>query len=142
MSANIVFLFECGCPTDEQYDSCRKCKTIDIPDLPPKPRRVKDTLYRYNGQIKRWDGKQLQKVCNEPGCRKQPSYGNEDGIARYCATHKKPGMVDVVNKRCQEPGCRIHPCYGNEEDGIARYCATHKKPGMVNVVHKCCQEPG
>ena len=70
-------------------------------------------------------------------CNKIPYY-NFTGQARgiYCVTHKKDGMVNVINKTCLE--CNKIPYYNftGQKHGI--YCVTHKKDGMIDVKHKKC----
>ncbi|CAN0409305.1 unnamed protein product, partial [Ectocarpus sp. 8 AP-2014] len=38
--------------------------------------------------------------CEFLGCSKHPHYAFEGDKARFCASHKEPGMVDVKHKRC------------------------------------------
>ena len=51
--------------------------------------------------------------------------------AQFCSSHKKPGMVDVHNKRCEAENCQKHPTYGLV-NGRARFCTKHKGPNMVS----------
>lgn len=60
----------------------------------------------------------------------------------YCDLHKKPGMVDVKNKKCLEANCRTQPCYNNPGETKGLYCDIHKKEGMIDVKNKKCLEPG
>jgi len=78
-------------------------------------------------------------MCKETGCKKRPVF-NVEGKKKtlYCATHKKPGMVNVRHKTCLE--CNVRPAFNVEGKKKGLYCATHKKPGMVNVTDKTCLE--
>ena len=60
----------------------------------------------------------------------------------YCATHKKEGMVNVINKRCLSEGCKIRPSFNTEGQLRGIYCATHKKEGMIDVKNKRCLSEG
>jgi hypothetical protein len=78
-------------------------------------------------------------MCQEKECTKRP-YFNVQGETKalYCATHKKEGMMDVVNKTCIE--CTKRPIFNIEGETIGLYCVTHKKERMVNVISKTCLE--
>jgi hypothetical protein len=79
-------------------------------------------------------------MCKENGCTKRPSFNVEGETKRlYCATHKKEGMVDVINKTCLFEGCTKQPVFNVEGETKGLYCATHKKEGMVNVRDKTCK---
>jgi hypothetical protein len=78
------------------------------------------------------------KTCAHEGCNKQPCYGIENGLAEFCATHKKDGMIDVNNKKCAHEKCNKQPNYG-VENGLAEFCATHKRDGMIDVKNKMCK---
>ena len=81
--------------------------------------------------------------CEQAGCGKQPTYNIEGSpIARFCATHKTPDMVDVKNSRCEQAGCSKQPAFNIEGSLVARFCATHKLAGMVNVISKRCEQAG
>jgi hypothetical protein len=87
--------------------------------------------------------KRKQKTCEHPGCIKQPSFGMEgETRGRFCAEHKKEGMVNVKDKTCEHPGCKKQPAYANEGEKRGRFCVEHKEEGMVNVVNKRCEHPG
>lgn len=57
--------------------------------------------------------------CEFPGCSKHPHYAFEGDKARFCASHKEPGMVDVKHKRCHKTGCRVSGKCGVSET----YCS-------------------
>jgi len=80
------------------------------------------------------------KRCVEPGCKKIPHFnmeGETNGL--YCAQHKKPEMIDVLNKRCVEPGCKKIPLFNMEGETNGLYCAQHKKPEMIDVMSRKCK---
>jgi len=77
-------------------------------------------------------------MCKEKGCKIRPCF-NKEGETKglYCSTHKKDGMVNVIQKNCLE--CKKRPNYNKEGQKKALYCSTHKKDGMVNVKDKTCK---
>ena len=79
-------------------------------------------------------------VCIFEGCKKR-SYFNFEGNIKglYCAQHKKPEMIDVLNKRCIEPGCSKRPYFNIESVTKGLYCAQHKKPEMIDVMSRKCK---
>lgn len=87
--------------------------------------------------------KRRHKLCHDDDCAVIPKF-NYKGQVRgmYCAQHKKPGMVDVINKRCQDDGCSRRPSfnYAGQKHGV--FCSQHKKSGMIDVVTKRCQDDG
>ena len=58
---------------------------------------------------------------------------------KYCAEHKKEGMVNVKGKRCEHEDCLKFPHFGNSGER-PKYCVEHKKEGMVNVTGKRCED--
>lgn len=60
------------------------------------------------------------------------NYFNEK-IGLYCATHKNPGMVNVVSKKCFYPGCVKFPVFNFLGEKTRKYCVKHKEPGMINI---------
>jgi EsV-1-7 cysteine-rich motif len=64
-----------------------------------------------------------------------------DGSVRYCATHKKDDMVNIVDVKCAHEGCQKIPSFGFVEGG-PRYCLAHKQDAMVNVVDRKCAQEG
>jgi len=79
-------------------------------------------------------------MCLHDGCKTRPSYNLEGEKPLYCATHKKEGMIDVINKKCLHEGCKTRPSYGKEGEKPL-YCSTHKKEGMVDVISVKCKTP-
>ena len=62
-------------------------------------------------------------------CKKIASFAKPDEIARYCATHKKQGMINVTKKICNQPDCK--------KQAISGYFKCIKHGGG-----KRCNEPG
>jgi len=78
-------------------------------------------------------------------CNTRSSYnmkGETKGL--YCKTHKKDGMINVVEKRiCIQDECnKLNPVYNVEGESKGIYCGKHKKDGMINVVSPICIENG
>ena len=66
-------------------------------------------------------------VCTEEGCMKRPSYNHEgEKTPLYCGTHKKEGMIDVINKRCNGYLCDTFAI--NKYDGYCIRCYIHLFP--------------
>jgi hypothetical protein len=74
----------------------------------------------------------MVKKCEHAGCMSQPTFDNEGGKGRYCASHREAGMIDVKNKRCEHAGCMSQPYFDNE-GGKGRYCAF---PRFKNSTHQ------
>lgn len=67
------------------------------------------------------------------GCKKYRVYGFDGKPAVCCATHKKPGMVDVRSSRCEFDKCFRHPSFGYKWEKKRRFCGRHKLPDMMDV---------
>jgi hypothetical protein len=81
----------------------------------------------------------MGKNCNHHDCNVRPNFNYpEETIGLYCSKHKKPGMINVVNKLCNHSECNVLPSFNYPEETIGSYCSKHKKPGMINVVSKLC----
>ena len=81
-------------------------------------------------------------ICRFKGCTKRSNFNIEGSVrGKYCKSHKKPGMIDVNNKRCRTDGCKFHPVYNFEGQKPALYCLDHKEPLMVNIINKKCVHP-
>lgn len=66
-------------------------------------------------------------VCTEEGCMKQPNYNHEgENGGLYCGTHKKEGMIDIINKRCNGYLCDTFAM--NKYDGYCIRCYIHLFP--------------
>ena len=62
-------------------------------------------------------------------CNKRASFANVDELARYCATHKKDGMINVYKKFCNDTDCKKQARNGYSK------CSKHGGG-------KRCNEPG
>ena len=73
----------------------------------------------------------MHAVCEEPGCRTQPTFGWPDTRAMLrCTRHRLAGMVDLKNTLCLASGCMTSPSYALPGEP-PRYCKAHRLPGMV-----------
>ena len=80
----------------------------------------------------------LCKLCEEVGCDIHPSFNFEnEKKARYCATHKKENMVNVISQKCEEKGCNIYPTFNFENEKTRRFCTLHKEENMISIVSTC-----
>lgn len=81
-----------------------------------------------------------QRRCAQPDCAK-PAYFALAGQPRptRCASHREPGMLNVVSKPCVE--CRKTPSFA-PAGCPPSHCATHRLPGMTNVRKKPCSAAG
>ena len=59
-------------------------------------------------------------------CNKQPTYNIEGCIPRYCADHKKDGMINVISKKCIYNNYDKRPIYNVEGEKRPIYCIEHK----------------
>jgi hypothetical protein len=46
--------------------------------------------------------RQGSSTCDEPGCNRSASYGFDGYRPIFCPRHKKPGLMDVVNRKVRE----------------------------------------
>ncbi len=76
--------------------------------------------------------------CKFLGCKKQPTYGFENGKAEYCFEHKQTEMIDIKHEKCKFLGCKKRPNFGLENHN-ERYCFEHKLPEMIDIQHKKCK---
>ncbi|CAN0479816.1 unnamed protein product, partial [Ectocarpus sp. 12 AP-2014] len=66
----------------------------------------------------------MGRVCEQPNCLKQASYGIEGSRRRqFCSRHAVEGMVDVCSNRCRHEGCSKHPSFGVKRSGRRQFCA-------------------
>ncbi|CAM9657864.1 unnamed protein product, partial [Scytosiphon promiscuus] len=87
--------------------------------------------------------------CAEPGCTIQPVYGfpaegvsNEDDtgkekdkfVPKYCAGHKKDGMISQKRSCCAASRCYRRPSFGMPGEK-GKFCVEHKVDGMVKAEH-------
>ena len=82
----------------------------------------------------------MHAVCEEPGCRTQPTFGWPGTRAMLrCRRHRLAGMAALKSAPCLAPGCTTHPSYAFAGEP-PRYCKAHRLPGMVRtkLVHVIC----
>src|SRR5205085_1206694 len=61
------------------------------------------------------------RICLDPGCIIQPSFGMIWGQPLYCKAHKDASHVDVVSRRCMQHGCDTQANFGSIR-GYPLYC--------------------
>lgn len=121
----------------------KRCKHIDCniqPTFGPIGGSKKDAEYcaKHVPVSGYTDVKHIK--CNYLDCNKRPTFGRLGGIAQYCAIHKPPEYINVVDKICQYPDCNTQPTFGPIGSYIAEFCAKHKPDfGYENVKSKKCQ---
>ena len=88
--------------------------------------------------------RQIVKItCSHDGCRKLPSFNVEgERKGKFCADHKLPNMINVINKTCFHDGCRKQPNFNTEGERKGKFCTDHKLPNMINVKDKTCSHDG
>lgn len=81
--------------------------------------------------------------CSSPGCLTVSYFNTEGSFAgMYCAKHREPGMVDVINTRCIADGCTTQPFFNTKGSTRGLFCKSHKAPAMVEVVKVHCAQAG
>ena len=84
--------------------------------------------------------KRARKLCEHPGCTKQPSFNYPgEKTRRFCSQHKKDGMMDVATRKCEHLGCTKRPSFNILGEKTGLFCSQHKENGMVNVQSKKCE---
>ena len=66
------------------------------------------------------------KRCLE--CDAIPTFGFEGQKAVYCNSHKKDGMVDVMNKRCSIHMCDARACKNKDSKSYCIRCYANTFP--------------
>ena len=72
-------------------------------------------------------------ICTN--CTKKATFNILGERAKYCATHKEPNMVDVLNKKCE---CNSSQPRWNFEGLKPICCVLCKKEGMIETHRKKC----
>jgi hypothetical protein len=72
-------------------------------------------------------------ICSN--CTKKATFNILGERAKYCATHKEPNMVDVLNKKCE---CNSSQPRWNFEGLKPICCVLCKKEGMIETHRKKC----
>lgn len=70
-------------------------------------------------------------------CKTRASYGFRGAKAKYCAKHKKEGMINFYVKYCEFENCNVIACFGYK-GGKKQFCVKHKKEDMIDVTKKIC----
>ena len=79
------------------------------------------------------------RLCSHHGCVKRASFARAKGErARWCATHKHEGDVNVRALTCEVESCSKQANFAPKGERAKR-CARHKHEGDVNVVGPRCQ---
>ena len=81
------------------------------------------------------------KRCKALGCMKNPSFGVEPKVAKWCAAHAPEEASNVVSKRCEASVCTKFPSFG-VEPRVARWCAAHAPEEAWDVMSKRCEALG
>lgn len=92
--------------------------------------------------LKSWS-KPKSKTCEHAGSGKLPRFNFEGKLrGRFCAQHKKQGMVYVKHKKkCEQDGCSRQVLYNYQGEQRGRFCARHKLRGMAqDAGHGGCAE--
>ena len=85
----------------------------------------------------------MRSTCEHVGCTKEAACGFTEKLPpRFCAEHKKDGMVDVINTTCARRGCTTFPVFGVAGSKKREFCSEHKKDGMVDVINMRCAHHG
>ena len=85
----------------------------------------------------RWSVPRRAKRCTVDGCTTRPSFGCAGGTALFCAKHRTPDHIDLVNLRCTDPGCLKTASFGGSDTSWARVkCGQHRAPLHVDVLHR------
>ena len=79
------------------------------------------------------------RLCEEPGCTTQSTFGLVLGCPTHCKKCKTDLMCNVIRKRCGK--CDERAMYGFE-DGCPTCCGAHKEDGMWDVVSTLCDFRG
>ena len=147
----------------------RRCEVDECVKFPswgfPGRRSSRCTQHALQGMIS------SKPICATTDCLKFACYGNKDGPAEMCFTHKLPNMKNVVSPRCPVEGCDriaiklygyhcVHHKSGPKKPLCASggcnrnaayaaavgdtpvWCGHHKQKDMVNVVRKLCRADG
>ena len=79
-------------------------------------------------------------ICIFPGfcTRSTFNYPDKENPG-YCASHKKNGMIDVINKKCEYENCYKQPHFNYSDERCGRFCLQHSDDGMIDVRNLICQ---
>ena len=70
------------------------------------------------------------RLCELPGCKKQPSFGYQGERPIMCKDHATAGMETILGKRCQRENCltRVDYTQSQKYDGYCVTCFVHLFP--------------
>ena len=115
-----------------------------IPCFGPKGNSMRHAVSCVKHKEESWVNLLKKKTCTHPGCQTRASFGPNNGIVDTCATHVKPGYVDLVSKRCARDGCDKQPVFGpkggTKRDAIA--CSEHKEMDHIDLKNNRCSHNG
>jgi hypothetical protein len=85
-----------------------------------------------------------KRICEELNCTKRPMFNiKTEKKGRFCDTHKKKDMVNVISPRCTfkdgDIGCECIPIFNFKGCKTALFCLSHKKNDMIDIRHKRCE---
>lgn len=77
-------------------------------------------------------------TCNFPGCKTRPIFGLPGGKKTFCFNHKKPSMINLIDKLCNHSGCNSHAKFAFPGAKIPLYCRKHRDKTMIDIKSKLC----
>ena len=119
---NIICLYNIKMPKLCEFETCRNRATYGLNCDPLKCKEHKEDNMKLSST-----------VCK---CGKQPCYNLEGLKAKFCASCKPDGAIDVKNKICLNEGCSVQANFNYEEEQMPIYCFTPKKNNMINIKNK------
>lgn len=99
---------------------------------------MKHCLEHYNPET---DKGILYLMCQEAGCIRHSTFGDERNRPLRCLKHKRATDIDVVNTKCEFENCLKRPSFAPEGSRAVR-CKTHSLGGDVNVSGPRCSQEG
>lgn len=83
-----------------------------------------------------------RRLCLQPGCLLNPSFGNPGGKREYCKAHKKPFHDQLAAPHCLAAGCSVLASYGYVATRKREYCTAHKKSMQEYLNQVICAADG
>ena len=77
----------------------------------------------------------IAKLCKEPNCTIQPSFGYINTSGDYCKQHSLPGMINLKGTLCSIPNCVNKAKFGYENQNVT-YCGMHYLNDMIKIKQK------
>lgn len=81
----------------------------------------------------------FKKSCIHPNCEKFRTYGVKGDRRKFCARHKRAGMVNLSTV-CKMGNCSSPKHYGKKGSWRREFCGEHKRDGMV-LIGVLCKSP-